>query len=663
MPRVRYVGGPGVAALIAILCFSPGAFAAGVVSSANESALLAAMAGGGRVTFGFNGTIYLSDAIDVSTNTVLDATGQTVAISGSSSVQLFTVNSGATLCLTNLTLEDGLALVGAISNGGVLQATRCRFINNGAYGLYADPLFPSPPSGSGGAVYNSGFVSLSECTFSANWATGWAGPYPSTGLPAGSANGGAIYNEGSAFVVDCSFSGNYCIGGAGAEGGTYAEFFWYGGGGGSTAGAAIESTSRIMVSNCAFVGNYAIGGNGGQGSSNFAYFPSVASGFAGGNAGQASGGGLDVQSGTANVINSTFWDNSCQGGVGGAGGAGQASGYAYEAGGQGGNGGRGGAALGGAICNIGGSLYLTNLTISSNMIIAGEGGPGGAGGKGGLGAGNGPNGANGATGSPEGESLGTSSGSTTLKNSILVANSLTDTNIFGDITDAGNNISYDSQESLTNASSLNGVNPKLAPLGNFGGPTPTMALLAGSPAIDAADPTAFPATDQRGRPRPYGPKPDIGAYEYSPIIGISGQVTGLMFADQATVTAGSYSTLTTNGAYSLSVSDAPSYTVSAFNSNYVIVPATETVPINSYQLTLNFQAYRMNAITLGAPSANALNLSFAGSSGQQFTVESTTNFMEWTPIATNTVGAAGYGNASFFMTNMGGQFFRLVSPP
>jgi len=43
-----------------------------------------------------------------------------------------------------------------------------------------------------------------------------------------------------------------------------------------------------------------------------------------------------------------------------------------------------------------------------------------------------------------------------------------------------------------------------------------MALLPGSPAIDHADVSHFPATDQRGHPRPYGPAPDIGAFEYSP---------------------------------------------------------------------------------------------------------------------------------------------------
>jgi hypothetical protein len=50
-------------------------------------------------------------------------------------------------------------------------------------------------------------------------------------------------------------------------------------------------------------------------------------------------------------------------------------------------------------------------------------------------------------------------------------------------------------------------------LAGNGGPTQTHALLAGSPAIDAADDGSAPATDQRGVARPQGQHADIGAYE------------------------------------------------------------------------------------------------------------------------------------------------------
>jgi len=57
--------------------------------------------------------------------------------------------------------------------------------------------------------------------------------------------------------------------------------------------------------------------------------------------------------------------------------------------------------------------------------------------------------------------------------------------------------------------------PMLGTLGANGGPTMTIPLLAGSPAIDAGNDTANLTTDQRGLgyPRIAGANPDIGAFE------------------------------------------------------------------------------------------------------------------------------------------------------
>lgn len=65
-------------------------------------------------------------------------------------------------------------------------------------------------------------------------------------------------------------------------------------------------------------------------------------------------------------------------------------------------------------------------------------------------------------------------------------------------------------------------NPKLLPLASNGGLTQTMALGAGSPAIDAgAHFSSCAATDQRGVIRPQGPRCDIGAFEVV-VLSISG---------------------------------------------------------------------------------------------------------------------------------------------
>lgn len=64
------------------------------------------------------------------------------------------------------------------------------------------------------------------------------------------------------------------------------------------------------------------------------------------------------------------------------------------------------------------------------------------------------------------------------------------------------------------------TDPDLSPLGlqDNGGPTPTIALLGTSPAIDMADPACPPpGTDQRGVTRPQMTSCDVGAYEFNVI--------------------------------------------------------------------------------------------------------------------------------------------------
>jgi hypothetical protein len=78
----------------------------------------------------------------------------------------------------------------------------------------------------------------------------------------------------------------------------------------------------------------------------------------------------------------------------------------------------------------------------------------------------------------------------------------------------GGNIDSDGTCGFTEAGDQSDVNPKLGPLQDNGGPTPTHALLPGSPAIDAW-PCTYPR-DQRGATRPSGDACDAGAFEVGP---------------------------------------------------------------------------------------------------------------------------------------------------
>src|SRR4051812_28688210 len=77
--------------------------------------------------------------------------------------------------------------------------------------------------------------------------------------------------------------------------------------------------------------------------------------------------------------------------------------------------------------------------------------------------------------------------------------------------DGGYNLDQDGSCGLTLASDLTRVDPKLAPVADNGGGTPTAALLVGSAALDAGG--GCPSIDQRATQRPQGLACDIGAFE------------------------------------------------------------------------------------------------------------------------------------------------------
>lgn len=142
---------------------------------------------------------------------------------------------------------------------------------------------------------------------------------------------------------------------------------------------------------------------------------------------------------------------------------------------------------GGLRNNLDGTATLTNCTVSNNTALSSSGG------------------------------IDNNQSTCTLKNTIIANNSggISNDNCGGTwlITSDGHNIENANSCRLSGTGDIVNTDPKIGPLADNGGPTETHALLVGSPAIDAGDNMACPATDQRGRPRPYGAACDIGAFE------------------------------------------------------------------------------------------------------------------------------------------------------
>jgi uncharacterized repeat protein (TIGR01451 family) len=248
------------------------------------------------------------------------------------------------------------------------------------------------------------------------------------------------------------------------------------------------------------------------------------------------------------------------------------------------------------ILNLGGSLTITNSTITGNTATGFAGGIGSNGGSVTISASTLSNNAAGAAGAlgvffggnqtalinstisgntGGSASVAAYSGSTlTLDNSTVARNpdggvkngggtiNLFDTLIAGNtgfdvsgaVTSQGHNL-IENPAGGSGFAASDILNPpggaKIGMLGDNGGPTQTIPLLPGSPAIDRGDNTGVPATDQRGLPRIVNGTVDIGAFEVQtppppPPADLAVAKTG-----PATVTAGqnaSYTiTITNNG--------------------------------------------------------------------------------------------------------------------
>ena len=179
-------------------------------------------------------------------------------------------------------------------------------------------------------------------------------------------------------------------------------------------------------------------------------------------------GGAIANYGTLEITNSTFSGNSS------------------------GASGLGGAILNGGVFQLAGALSINNSTFAGNTAGFGGGGI-----------------------------FNVTGSAVLLQNSIVAKNQ--GGSCLGTMISTGYNLSSDDSCSFEGPGDLNNTDPQLGPLELYGGPTKTMALLPGSPAIDAGNPNGcmdgqgrLLKTDQRGMPRPDREDSggcDIGAYE------------------------------------------------------------------------------------------------------------------------------------------------------
>ncbi len=425
---------------------------------------------------------------------VIDGPGDgVVTVSGNFSVGVFQVAGGATATLSGLTISNGSAVTGGgIENGGTLTVTDCTIADNQAI--------------AGGGVENAGGVLTVtggtidlNSAFATSGADGLGGGIDNEGGTATitgttlannqaadfTSNGGGIENHsGLMSITDSTLSGNLANG-VGSDGG----------------GIDNEGTGNLTIADSTLSGNTAFQGYGGglfNGSSGTVTITDTSI-LKNVNQAGVNGGGVNNQ-GTMEVIGSTIADNLSPG-------------------------------LSGGINNVaGGTLILANSTIAGNTAV--EGG-GGIDSQGKLTAVNCTIADNDVVASVGyGGGIGVAGATVMLNNTIVALNTIgTGTGATandigtidgGTVSGSFNLVGTGGAGGLTggvNGNLVGVASPGLGTLASNGGPTQTIALLAGSPAINAGNPTlandASLTTDQRGTgfAREVDGTVDIGAFE------------------------------------------------------------------------------------------------------------------------------------------------------
>jgi hypothetical protein len=232
-------------------------------------------------------------------------------------------------------------------------------------------------------------------------------------------------------------------------------------------------------------------------------------------------------------------------------------------------------------------------------------------------------------GPTEGGGIAVYGGTATLYNSILASN-VSGSNCFGMIIDGGHNLSSDSSCPFTQPGSLVNTDPKLGPFGDYGGPTPTVPLLAGSPALDAAASAVCSPTDQRGITRPYGPGCDIGAFESAPPYTIRGHVQGYLSSSGTTLSVGAATASPDATGFFAFNGFAPcTYTLTPSAQDAVFVLSNRVLTVGPDIVNADFHSYRSNAWTVVGLRNSVLHLVLAGAAGHSYQAFDSTNLTQW----------------------------------
>ena len=293
------------------------------------------------INFAVEGTIDLTSPLpDLSNNIDLDGPGASNLTvqrdpNAAAPFSVFTVDSGATVSLSGMTISKGYNVNGLPGSGGAIGPSSGGGLLNLGTVTVSNSAFTDNFSTGGGGLANSGTATVTNSTFTGNFGEGGGGIYSVDTLTvsnsaftdnsAGGAGGGLGNGGGPATVTNDTFTGNS----AGAGGGIYnngmltvndsnftndsssAPFnnpTYFGGGG-------IFNYGTLTVNSSTFTGNSA-GGDGGYGggifnssiASDIGTITVNSSTFTGNSAGYE-GGGLFSQSGTLIVSGSTFTEN------------------------------------------------------------------------------------------------------------------------------------------------------------------------------------------------------------------------------------------------------------------------------------------------------------------------------------------------------------------